>query len=82
MSRSASLFTSKRPGALEALHAIQGGAVTSSLRKRDLPFPLYEQHGKEHGRELEDWPQAQSEVVQSVMAEAGYDLYSLWRAAL
>jgi hypothetical protein len=45
-------------------------------------YELYEQRGKEHGREMEDWLQAQSEVVRSASAVAGYDLQSLWHAAL
>jgi hypothetical protein len=43
-------------------------------RIRFRAYELYEQRGKEHGREVEDWLQAQSEVVRSAMAEAGYDL--------
>jgi hypothetical protein len=37
-------------------------------------YELYEQRGKEHGREMEDWLQAQSEIVRTAMVEAGYDL--------
>jgi hypothetical protein len=45
-------------------------SVCLEERIRFRAYELYEQRGREHGHDLEDWLQAQSEVVQSAMAEA------------
>jgi hypothetical protein len=48
-------------------------SVPLEERIRFRAYELYEQRGKEHGHDLEDWMQAQSEVVQSAIGEADQD---------
>ena len=45
-------------------------SVPLEERIRFRAYELYEHRGKGHGHDLEDWLQAQSEVVQSAIAEA------------
>jgi len=46
--------------------------VDLELQVRRRAYELYERRGKENGHELEDWPQAESELVpQRAKAAAG-----------
>ena len=63
--------TSKAPASLEAVTPTS--EATSELQEqiRRRAYELYEQRGRECGRELEDWLQAESEMTQSkTMARA------------
>jgi len=48
-------------------------SVPLEERIRFRAYELYEQRGKEHGHDLEDWLQALSEVVPIAVAEAAWD---------
>jgi len=42
---------------------IEAGELQEEIRRR--AYDLYEEHGREDGRELDDWLQAEAEVTQS-----------------